>query len=45
MSVKVFDTRMQNFMKMLRKNGFTYTKIGKIVHCNRTTVMRYCTKY
>lgn len=45
MSVKVFDTRMQNFMKMLRSRGWTYAKIAKAVHCNRTTAMRYCKKY
>jgi predicted transcriptional regulator len=42
---KAYDTTIQNFMKMLRKNKFTYTKIAQIVHCDRTTVMRYCTVY
>ena len=43
--IKVYDVGMQNFMKMLRKNKFTYAKIAKIVHCDRVTVMRYCTVY
>jgi len=43
--IKVYNARMQNFMKMLRKNKFSYAKIAKIVHCDRVTVMRYCTVY
>jgi predicted transcriptional regulator len=42
---KIYDVGMQNFMKMLRKNKFTYAKIAKIVHCDKTTVKRYCTIY
>jgi hypothetical protein len=42
---KCFDGRMKGLIRMMRKNGFTYEKIGKIVHCGRETARRYCTKY